>query len=221
MTTLIRSKACDQKMTFSNSSILVQRHRMLHEALSLIAAGNTQPGGFSHARAQLPTPRPGADIYSPRASLAGLNAAAPPPKFGEATMRLYNEFVEDCVARADAAVSNPAESPRRKWEVTPDMMNQKWGQVLRQLDPQAANQRGRSSCVPTSQSTPSESGCGIPQQLLSARARAAPLVRAHGTTAAYTHLRTGQRVAPAPGAPPQFSALAGHPGPYTPRPAHL
>ena len=99
----------------------------------LLAAGNTQPGGF----------------YSN-------------PSLGEDTQKLFFNFVEHSVndtgdaapprraslpqappRRAYAAVREvvpePTPTPAPAWKVTEDMMHQPWGAVLRVLQPRSTN----------------------------------------------------------------------------------
>ena len=132
-------------------------------------------------------------------------------------MALFHEFVESSVQdlRPPAAAPPPVASAPKKWEVTGDLLNQKWGQVLRTLDPTKA----ASTELPPPSPSPSAAAASIiQQQLLSARR--APLVPAQGN---YAHLRNGRQVADAPGVPPQytFSALKGKPGAYSSRPTFL
>jgi hypothetical protein len=171
---------------------------------SLLAAGNTQPGGFY------------------RGGDAG--AAEPDPPFGDATVKLFRGFVEDSVRgptpRTPRSHVPPSEAPRpyaganpkMKWEVTDDMMNQKWGQVLRTLDPAAANGPQPLRARPAY----GNDSAGIGWQQLSPRKPTA-LVAPMGSARAYTHAKNGQRLAPAPGTSPRFSALNG-PRVFTARP---
>ena len=113
----------------------------LDEMNAFISAGNTQPGGFYNERAVLP-------------------ATPPTPRFmGAETQKLFSSFVESSVARRQS--SNLSDRPQppappsqhqhqhqqprvptpapQQWRVTDEMMNMKWGAVLRTLQPAAAN----------------------------------------------------------------------------------
>ena len=113
----------------------------LHDLSSFIASGNTQPGGFAGFKLNLPEPEPADEPRQPKA-----------PLFGEGTMRLFHEFVEDSVHRNREA-EPPAPPPPPpiqpgEWRITGDLMNQKWGTVLKTLQPTAATGNGGGSVPP-------------------------------------------------------------------------
>ena len=92
----------------------------LSDMNELIAAGNTQPGGFYRPC----TPRP------PRSS-----DMLP---LGERTLKLYGEGVQQTVPEHDVPVVRKTETQGmrgQEWRLTDDMMRQPWGSVLRTLAP--------------------------------------------------------------------------------------
>lgn len=100
--------------------------------------------------------------------------------------------------------NNVALRPAGAWKISDDMMHQPWGSVLRQLDgnqPYAANHQN----LPSKPMSPRSA-------LTTARRPTPALVTAQGAGKAYTHSRTtGARLAPPPGALPQYAALQGVP----------
>ena len=126
----------------------------MDEFNSLIAPGNTQPGGFYKER-RPPTPQ----VHTPPTPR---RQQPTPPPMGDATMKLFSSFVETSVARQEASprprqqrpsISLPPPPPPAaphaharaptpaplQWKVTEEMMNMKWGAVLRTLQPSTAN----------------------------------------------------------------------------------
>ena len=114
----------------------------LDEMNAFIEAGNTQPGGFYNERT-MPPPTPPTPRHPHQQMLM----------MGAETQKLFSSFVESSVARREA--SNPSDRLRpplqqqqpprvptpapQQWRVTDEMMNMKWGTVLRTLQPAAAN----------------------------------------------------------------------------------
>ena len=130
-----------------------------------LAMGNTQPGGFYEGGStmrggfaapptpQKPTHGASAQMYAAPALYAG--TGQPAPFMGEATTKMYLNLVNDLVEQRHASFSSPQPTgpqpphtgpqphagpqPPPKWEIDADMMHQKWGSVLRTLQPTAAN----------------------------------------------------------------------------------
>ena len=157
---------------------------------SLIAGGNTLPGGFCRIDEDVPVQEQGRS-FSPR------GPASYEPAFGQAAA------AKDSVLRY--AACGPNTSPRSHrpiapapvgWQISESMMHQKWGTVLRSLDPSAANAYEPLPRAPTPAVMPSS---------LSPR-----LVPSFGVAQAqaYTHAKGGMRLAPAPGAQARYSSLS-------------
>ena len=127
---------------------------LLEDLNAFITAGNTQPGGFYDGGATL-------NGGFPRASSPCGGAQTPPtpqPAMGHETRKLFSSFVQASVARNERSppaafapgpgpVVQPAGPPGvpPKWQINESMMNQKWGTVLRTLQPSATN-----TALPTS-----------------------------------------------------------------------
>ena len=156
------------------------------ELQSLLAAGNTQPGGFYTN---------GLDSMTPRRPDTPRDSGSSSPRFGRATTQLFGTFVEESVARGGSSNHRTAarDPPARDWNISEELMHVPWGSVLRSLEPAAANRL-----------TPAASAASM---------GSARLVPAMGSAnaQAYTHAKGGQRIAAAPGAQVRYSALSARP----------
>jgi len=128
-----------------------------------LSAGNTQPGGFydggTTAYGGFPEPPPSGgsgrarshELYAAPAKFAG--TGQPAPFMGEATTKLYLNLVNNMVDKHSFDMheqlspdSSPTAAPAPgEWKITNDMMNQKWGTVLRTLQPSMTNNNNSSS----------------------------------------------------------------------------
>ena len=126
---------------------------------------STLRGGFASTMDgddDSPAPSPHKGKYGDPAKYAGTGQAA--PFMGDATTKLYLSFVNDMVEQQQqdnftairrpemkdgrphlppsprAAAPPPPPGPPPKWEINDDLMHQKWGSVLRTLQPNQQNQ---------------------------------------------------------------------------------
>ncbi len=115
---------------------------MASDMAAFLAAGNTQPGGFYRGGVEEEDDF-GVDDTTKAAGPGQENVFC-----GNATMRLYSDFVQDsCSGRSKAprlaaagmasgsSSAHPANDAKREWRLTDELMQQPWGAVLRALEP--------------------------------------------------------------------------------------
>lgn len=128
---------------------------MVSDLAEFIEAGSTLPGGFALKTTEIrlgdsfreslcdetqdlePLPEPFEEEVTAAAQRPLVR-----PLFGDQTMKLYQQHVQESVQRrleleADAAAEEPQPRPvgRGDWKVTEEMMHQPWGAVLRAQHP--------------------------------------------------------------------------------------